>query len=266
MTASLNARLVAATAIAREAGQVMRTRFKGRKPGDFAFKGHQDFITEVDGEVERLVAARLQEQFPEDGLIGEEGANRAGSRIWVVDPIDGTANFARGIAHFCISIAQVEDGDVKVGVIYDPMRDELFAAARGEGATLNGAPLAVSGLDDPRQASVECGWSMRRPMADYLAGLARITALGAGLYRCGSGALGMAYVAAGRIDGYCELHINAWDVLAGILLVEEAGGRCSPFLEGEGLRKGNPILGATPALYPALAEASGIDFAPAGAG
>lgn len=266
MTASINARLIAASAIAREAGQVMRTRFKGRKPGDFAFKGHQDFITEADGEVERLVAARLQEQFPEDGLIGEEGASRAGNRIWVVDPIDGTSNFARGIGHFCVSIAQVEAGEIKVGVIYDPMRDELFAAGRGEGATLNGAPMAVSGIEDPRQASVECGWSMRRPISDYLACVTRVTALGAGLYRCGSGALGMAYVAAGRIDGYCELHINAWDVLAGILLVEEAGGRCSPFLAGDGLRKGNPILAATPALYPALAAASGIDAASAAVG
>jgi myo-inositol-1(or 4)-monophosphatase len=258
MTATLTARLVTASAIAREAGQVMRTRFQSRRRGDFAFKGPQDFITEVDGEIERMVGDALHEAFPEDGLIGEEGASRPGARLWIVDPIDGTANFARGIAHFCISIAQVENGEVVVGVIYDPMRDELFAAARGEGATLNGAPMAVSGLADMRQSSVECGWSTRLPLADYLACVTRVTALGAGLYRCGSGALGMAYVAAGRTDGYCELHINAWDVLAGVLLVTEAGGTCSDFLAGEGLRKGNPILAATPALYPALAAASGI--------
>ncbi|MHB2169420.1 inositol monophosphatase family protein [Alsobacter sp. R-9] len=250
--------LAAAEAIGREAGDLMRRRFLARTPGTFSLKGQQDYLTETDGEVERMVAARLAERFPGDGLIGEEGASRPGERLWIVDPIDGTANFARGISHFCISVALVAGGRPVVGVIYDPMLDEMFAARLGGGATLNGRPMAVSGLASMTNASVECGWSLRVPMETYHAMIRRITDRGAGLYRMGSGALGMAYVAAGRIDGYCELHINAWDVLAGVLLVEEAGGRCSAFLAGNGLREGNPILGSTPALFDTLSELTGI--------
>lgn len=255
---SLQDRLSTAVTIARDAGAIMRARYRDRRAGTFEMKGHQDFLTEVDGEIERFVAAALAQAFPEDGMIGEEGASRPGKRTWVVDPIDGTANFARGISHFCISIAQVENGQVAIGVIYDPIRDELFAASRGGGATLNGAPMRVAPTADLRSAFVECGWSTRRPIADYIAVVERVSATGAGHYRCGSGALGMAYVAAGRIDAYCELHINAWDVLAGILLVEEAGGVCNPFLAGGGLVHGNPILAATPALYPSLSALTGI--------
>lgn len=256
--AALDRALATATAIAHEAGAVMRERYLKRSPDGFAFKGRHDFITAVDGEIERLVAARLEAAFPQDGMIGEEGASRPGERLWIVDPIDGTANFARGIGHFCISIALLAGGRTVVGVIHDPMRDETFAARLGGGATLDGKPMAVSGVTDMGRASIECGWSTREPVARYVEVVSNVMALGGGLYRCGSGALGMAYVAAGRIDGYCELHINAWDVLAGHLLVEEAGGRCNDFLAGEGLTRGNPILAATPALYDALSDASGV--------
>lgn len=256
--AALDGALATAVTVAHEAGALMRERYLNRSPDGFAFKGRHDFITAVDGEVERLVGARLASAFPKDGMIGEEGASRPGERVWIVDPIDGTANFARGIGHFCISIALVAGGRTAVGVIYDPMRDETFAARRGGGATLNGAPMRVSGVTDMNRASIECGWSTREPVSRYVEIVAKVMELGGGLYRCGSGALGMAYVAAGRIDGYCELHINAWDVLAGHLLVEEAGGRCSDFLAGDGLTKGNPILGATPHLYDVLSAATGV--------
>jgi myo-inositol-1(or 4)-monophosphatase len=252
-------RYVAACAIAREAGALARSLFQARVAGAFDWKGHQDYLTEADGEVERLVLTRIAEAFPDDTVIGEEGGGRASPQVWVVDPIDGTANFARGIHHFCVSLAFVRDGRTEVGAICSPIVDELYAARRGGGATLNAAPLKVSAIADFRQSMIELGWSTRRPLADYVAMIGRVTAAGAGFRRGGSGALGIAYVAAGRIEGYAELHMNAWDALAGLLMVEEAGGRINDFLGGDGLTNGNPVLAATPALYATLTATTQID-------
>jgi myo-inositol-1(or 4)-monophosphatase len=256
-------RLDVACAVAREAGAVMKARAGGGAGGAVAFsmKGHQDYLTEVDGEVEALVKARLAAAFPQDGFIGEEGGGSAVDSAWVIDPIDGTANFARGIGHFCVSMGYVADGASRVGVIYDPSRDELFAAATGLGATLNGAPIRVSAVSDIRDSAIECGWSMRRPIADWVALVDRVAATGAGIYRSGSGALGLAYVAAGRLEAYCELHINAWDVAAGLALVAEAGGRANDFFADGGLHAGNPVLVTNTALADVIEAATGIALA-----
>ncbi|MBV9431339.1 MAG: inositol monophosphatase [Hyphomicrobiales bacterium] len=248
-----------AQAVAREAGQLIRRRFQDKSSFKLSFKGHQDYLTEVDGEVEELVVSRLRALFPEDTFIGEEGERKESASVWVIDPIDGTANFARGIAHFCISIAYLRGGKPLIGVIYDPMRDELFCAAEGDGASLNGEPIKVSGLADIRSSTVEIGWNNRSGMPAFLALVETVAVgCGAGMIRSASGALGMAYVAAGRIDAYVENHINAWDVLAGLVLVREAGGYVSDFLAGDGLTNGNPVLACTPKLRNVLAEASGI--------
>jgi myo-inositol-1(or 4)-monophosphatase len=251
-------RFLCAQAVAREAGQLIRRRFADKSSFDLAFKGHQDHLTEVDGEAERLIIERLGEAFPGDTFIGEESGREASDSLWVIDPIDGTACFARGIPHFCVSIAYLRDRNPTIGVIYDPIFDEMFAATAGAGATLNGEPVRVSGSDDIRSATVEIGWNMRSGIPGFVALVDRVMARGAGMIRSGSGALAMAYVAAGRLDAYLEQHINAWDVLAGLLLVREAGGYVSDFLAGEGLSKGNPVLACTPGLRQVLSEASGI--------
>jgi myo-inositol-1(or 4)-monophosphatase len=253
-----DARQPCAEAVAREAGKLMRRRFEDRSSFSLSFKGHQDYLTEVDLEVERLAVSRLARLFPGDTFIGEEGSRQASDSVWVIDPIDGTANFARGIAHFCISIAYLKDGRPACGVIYDPMRDEMFSAAAGGGARLNGVELKVSSTTDIRAATVEIGWNNRSGIKSFLALLDKVMAEGAGMIRSGSGALGMAYAAAGRIDAYLETHINAWDVLAGLLLVREAGGYVSDFLAGDGLSKGNPVLACTPELREVLTTLSGI--------
>lgn len=253
-------RLLAAIGIAREAGSLMRTRYQARPQVlSLNFKGPQDYLTETDGEVEAFVRAQLAEAFPEDGFLGEEGGGALSDRLWVVDPIDGTANFARGIPHFCISMAYVEAGQVEVGVIFNPMTHEMYAARRGHGATLDGRPMRVSGITDFRQCTIELGWSPRLPPEPYVDALSAIKHAGANVRRGGSGALGLAYVADGRIDAYAELHINAWDALAGILLIQEAGGYVNDFLAGEGLSKGNPILGCTPAIAASLRDIMGLD-------
>jgi myo-inositol-1(or 4)-monophosphatase len=258
---SLQNRLLAAMAVAREAGALARRRFLDRSSFTVGFKGPQNFITEVDGEVERLIQSRLIEVFAEDGFIGEEGDGRVGKAdapIWVVDPIDGTANFARGTPHWCVSIACVLGRAVEVGVIYDPMVDELFSARRGAGAWLNGTAMKAAPTTALPEATIEIGWNMRYGADLFLALYGRIVATGAGAVRAGSGALGLAYVAAGRRDGYVENHINAWDCLAGNLLVAEAGGYVTDFLAGEGLRKGNPLIACAPGVKAALIEAAAI--------
>ena len=226
------------------------------------FKGPQDFLTVTDAEVEELIRRRLSELFPKDSFFGEEGGGAFERDVWVVDPIDGTANFARGIPHFAISIAFARDNRAEIGVIYDVMHAELYTALRGRGAILNGEPIRVSGLADMRQATVEAGWSPRLPPEPYVAVVERLKTTGANVRRAGSGTLALAYVADGRIDAYCELHINSWDALAGLLIIEEAGGWTNNFLAGDGMRAGNPILACTPELADALTTATGIGKEP----
>ncbi len=259
---ALDIRFEAAKALAREAGVIARRRFRDRGSFTVGFKGPQDYLTEVDSEVERLIADRVRKLFSGDGFIGEEGGGRAGAPdapVWVVDPIDGTANFARGAPHFCISIAILVGRDVEVGVVYDPMVDELFAARRGAGATLNGVKLRVSDATDLKRGTVEIGWNVRYAAEKYLGLVGRVVATGASPMRSGSGALGLAYVAAGRSDGYVENHIRAWDCLAAIALVSEAGGYVSDFLANGGLDAGAPILAAAPGVKDALIAAAAIE-------
>lgn len=251
-------RYLAACAIAREAGDLMRRLYEKREMNSYKLKGHQDYLTEADGEVEKLIVQRIGEAFPEDTVFGEEGGGKFSPQVWVIDPIDGTANFARGIPHFCVSIAFVREGQIAAGAMCNPMLGELFAARAGGGATLNGRPMKVSKTPDLRSATVELGWSTRRPMEEYADMLIRVVKEGAGVRRSGSGALGLAYVADGRTDAYAELHINSWDCLAGILMVNEAGGWTNDFLKGDGLVQGNPVLGCNPALRDAIVKATGI--------
>jgi myo-inositol-1(or 4)-monophosphatase len=252
----LDLRLSVATALAHEAGHLALLRFRDRR-FTIGFKGPQDFLTEVDQEVERLVAGRLHRLFPQDGFIGEEGEGRVahgGAPTWVVDPIDGTANFARGTPHFCVSIALTDGVKALAGAIYDPATDELFTARTGGGAFLNGAPIRVTTTTALRTASVEVGWNLRAGAEVFLGLMRRIVETGAAPMRSGSGALALAYVAAGRSDAFVEPVINAWDCLAGNVMVEEAGGYVSDFLAGDGLTKGNPLLACTPGLRDALAD------------
>jgi myo-inositol-1(or 4)-monophosphatase len=259
---ALQTRFLAACAIARDAGALARRRFLDRSSFTIAFKGPQDFITEVDGEVERLIQSRVIEVFSDDGFIGEEGeglVGAPGAPVWVVDPIDGTSNFARGTPHYCVSIACIIGRAVEVGIIYDPMLDELFCARRGAGAWLNGMAMRTAETTELGKATIEVGWNMRSGSPAFLALFGRIIATGAGAVRAGSGALGLAYVAAGRRDGYVENHINAWDCLAGNLLVAEAGGYVTDFLAGEGLRKGNPLIACAKGVKAALIAAANIE-------
>jgi myo-inositol-1(or 4)-monophosphatase len=245
---SLKNRLLIACAVAREAGALQKRRFLDRDAMIYKFKGPQDYLTATDGEVEKLVRGRLLEAFPGDTFLGEEDGGQVSDRTWVVDPIDGTSNFARGIPHFCVSIAFVFHGVASIGVIYQPILDELFAAAKGLGATLNGESIETSSTISLDKSLLEVGRASRQPQAAYLAMLDTVMNTGAAIRGAGSGALAVANVAAGRVDGCFETHMYSWDCLAGLVLVEEAGGRVNDFLAGDGLLKGNPIFASAPGI------------------
>ncbi len=220
--------------IARDAGAILRDRF-GR-PHDIRFKGEIDMVTEADRASEALIADRLRARYPDHQLLGEEGARGAAETDgaapyrWVIDPLDGTTNFAHGMPGFAVSIGLEHAGTPIVGVVLDPIRDELFVARQGGGATLNGAPLRVSATDDLLRSLLATGFSYelaRRPKQaeSWLAFLTRVQAI----RQTGSSALNLCNVAAGRLEGYWEDGVLPWDVAAGVLMVREAGGTISRF-------------------------------------
>jgi myo-inositol-1(or 4)-monophosphatase len=241
--------------LARDAGRLAHSAF-GQSAT--SMKGRHDVVTAMDREVERFIRKAIAARYPNDAIIGEEEGGGAGERLWLIDPIDGTANYARGIPHYCVSIGYLEHGVPVVAAVHDPSHDWLYSAARGEGAWRDGERLAVSPCADLGAATVECGWSTRRSTADYLALVSRVMAAGCAIRRVGSGALGLTDVAAGRSEAYCELHINAWDCAAGILLVQEAGGHTNDFFTGAGLTAGNPVIATNDALCAKLAAVIGI--------
>ncbi len=258
----IHTRFFAAQAIAREGGQLALKLFRNRDALTVETTGVHDRVSEADFEVEALIRDRLAALYPDDGFLGEEsGAKESSgdaSGVWVVDPIDGTDCFVNGIPVWCVSIAYLVGNEVEIGVIYDPNADELFATRRGHGASLNGAPICASAARSLEDGIVGIGYSPRTDRQPAVAAIDRLLSAGGMYQRNGSGALMLAYVAAGRLIGYYEAHINAWDCLAGIALVREVGGWTNDFLADEGLRRGNLIVAAPPGLEEALRRVAGL--------
>ncbi|MCP1315795.1 inositol monophosphatase [Halomonas sp. 707D7] len=261
-TPELDARADFLEALIRQAGLEARERYAARPPGRYTLKGPQDFLTEADTAVETLVREAITRRFPEDAFLGEEtGGNVSGQATWVVDPIDGTANYARGIDHFCVCIAFVDAGRTQLGAIYSPCTEELYVARRGGGAYKNARRLSVADTPSLATATIELGWSPRTPLKGYLDTQAALITQGANVRRGASGALALAWVAEGRIDGYLEHHMRPWDSLAGLLLVKEAGGTTHPYLSlPDTLVLGGPVMAATPAIAPMLTRHARLDI------
>jgi myo-inositol-1(or 4)-monophosphatase len=218
---------------ARAAGQLLRERYG--QPQHVEYKGEIDLVTPLDRQAEALIVQRIHAAFPGHTIVAEEGSGTAGSREhrWLVDPLDGTVNYAHGYPVFSVSIAYERAGQVVLGVVYDPLRDELFCAEAGVGATLNGRPLRVSATDALVRSLLTTGFPYDRTL--YPAALRRWDALiyqAQALRRGGSAALDLCCVAAGRCDGYWEQPIQPWDVAAGLLLVAEAGGQVTSLTGG----------------------------------
>ncbi len=213
------------------AGAVLRQNYS--KPHQVTMKGAIDPVTESDLQSQEMIIALIRQKFPEHGFLAEEdlgqppSAGQASPYRWIIDPLDGTVNFAHGYPAFCVSIACEAEGRLEYGVIYDPMRDELFEARRGGGAWLNGQSIGVSETARLDRALVATGfpYDIRERLSATMGRMGRILGAVQGLRRGGSAALDMAYVACGRFDGYCEENLKPWDTAAGLLLVLEAGGR-----------------------------------------
>lgn len=255
MSAALARRHAFAVELAEAAGAKALSLQPPPGAPEATLKGTQDWLTVADGAVEAFVAEALAAEFPEDAFMGEEtGASRAGGLLWVVDPIDGTSNFARGTPRFCVSIGLLDGRVPVVGAVHAPVLRETFAAMQGAGATLNGKPIKAASTTDLARAQIECGWSHRRPNEGFY-GLTRgVMDRGAMLRAGGSGTLGLTDVACGRTDAYLELHINLWDVAAAISILTEAGAVVSDFTAGNGMTEGNPIFAAAPGIAAALGE------------
>jgi myo-inositol-1(or 4)-monophosphatase len=231
-----------AAEIAREAGARLREFFAQGVATEY--KGDVDVVTVADRTVEKLIRTRLGEAFPEHGIYGEEGTRERMDQEfrWYVDPLDGTTNFAHGFPQFCVSMGLEqrgaglkpdEDGTIQAAVIYDPMRDELFEAELGRGATVNGKPLHVSKTAHLAEALVATGFpSRKRHQSPNIHFYHEFTLRSHGVRRAGSAALDLAYVAAGRLEAFWEFNLNPWDTAAGVLLVTAAGGRVSNFAGG----------------------------------
>jgi myo-inositol-1(or 4)-monophosphatase len=228
-----------AAEIAREAGALLREY--SAEGVETEYKGEVDLVTVADRAAEKLIRTRLAAAFPEHGIYGEEGTReRLDSAFrWYVDPLDGTTNFAHGFPHFAVSLGlehrpagtrPEDDGTLVAAVIYDPMRDELFAAERGRGAVLNDKPMAVSRTGNLAEALLATGFpSRKRHSSPNIHFCQEFTLRSHGVRRAGSAALDLAYVACGRVDAFWEFNLNPWDTAAGVLLVEEAGGRVTDF-------------------------------------
>ncbi|MGH9607528.1 MAG: inositol monophosphatase family protein [Terracidiphilus sp.] len=268
-----------AAAVAREAGARLREFYA--EGVETEYKGDVDIVTIADRTVEKLIRTRLSEAFPEHGVYGEEGTRERldGEFRWYVDPLDGTTNFAHGFPQFCVSLGLEQraaqrfaqnvdqrlgqgldqgqadqkpddDGTLVAGVIYDPLRDELFSAERGGGARLNGKPIHVSRTGNLAEALLATGFpSRKRHLSPNIHFYQEFTLRSHGVRRAGSAALDLAYVACGRLDGFWEFNLNPWDTAAGILLVEEAGGKVTDYASGHFRLASDEILASNGAIH-----------------
>ena len=240
--------LQTAITVAREAGAIVRDSFPRTTLAHIRFKGVVDPVTETDTAAEELIVARLRAAFPDQRILAEESGGDEwrvpGPPLWLIDPLDGTNNFAHGFPHLGISLALLVEGQIVVGVIHDPLRGETFAATAGSGATLNGQPVRVSSVEDLAGAFLATGFPYDRRTApdNNTERLDHFLRRSLGVRRTGAAALDLAYVACGRLDGFWEIRLKPWDVAAGVLLVREAGGRTTDFEGNPGCLSGEFIV------------------------
>ncbi|HYZ06784.1 MAG TPA: inositol monophosphatase family protein [Rubrobacter sp.] len=256
----MTSELEAALSAARSAGEVLRAGFGTEHA--ITYKGEVDLVTEIDEEAERVIREKLLGTFPTYGMLAEEGGELAGEEDthWIVDPLDGTTNYAHALPIFCVAIGLERAGEVVLGVVHDPMREEIYVAERGGGATLNGEPIKVSDTEELIQALIATGFPYdRAEMPEALELFGRFAATTRGMRRLGSAALDLCYVASGRLDGYYERGIWPWDLAAGSLILEEAGGKLTNY-RGDVLDlEGREIVASNGRLHSAMTRLTGED-------
>lgn len=253
-TIDLRTRLDVAMAAARAGGKLLLAHYERRDLLVIDQKGSNDFVSQADRESEVVIVDMLTRAFPQDGLLGEEGGQGGPAdapMVWCIDPLDGTSNFLHGAHNWCVSIGLVQGDQPVLGVIYDPLRDEMFAGGVSIPMTVNGVPTAVSTVDALDHAVISLGHNARVPLELFGAETLRLLASGAAFRQLGAGALMLAYVAAGRFEGYYEWHMWPWDAVAGLAMIEAAGGQYEPYLTGP-LEKGGKVLASNAVLHDAM--------------
>jgi myo-inositol-1(or 4)-monophosphatase len=238
--------------VAREAGAILRAGYNTEH--QVSYKGVIDLVTEVDHQSEAFLLGEVRGKYPDHHIFAEESGIIQGSdqHIWYVDPLDGTVNYAHHIPIFCVSIAYAANGTLQLGAVYDPMRDEMFSAERGKGATLNGKPLQVSAVTELQKSLLVTGfpydaWNTEQ---DNFANFVHFGKLTQGVRRFGSAALDLCYVAAGRFDGFWEMSLKPWDVAAGGLICREAGARITNVKGNEDfISPPQSVVAATPGVH-----------------
>ncbi|MEJ8475322.1 inositol monophosphatase family protein [Roseibium algae] len=257
-------RLDFAATLARKAGDLGMDYFRRLETLTVTKKGHQDLVSEADRDVETLVRKALAAAYPEDGIVGEEHGDVEGTSgyTWVIDPIDGTANFLTSIPQWCVIIACVHNGETIVGVIHDPNVNETFRAAKGHGAFVNDRPIKVTDSDSLSNGSLGIGFNGRTTASDAINCIGALVSKGGVFFRNASGGLMLAYAASGRLIGYCESHMNAWDCLAGMLITTEAGGEVAPYDAHDTLINGARVVVGGPGVFKEICDIADASFAP----
>lgn len=257
MAGSANLNVMMKTA--RKAGRGLLKDFGEVENLQVSAKGPGDFVSRADRQAEETIREELMLARPTYGFLGEEGAEIEGqdpTRRWIVDPLDGTTNFLHGLPHWAVSIALEHKGQIVAGVIYDPVKDEMFYAEKGFGAFVNEARLRVSGRHRMAEALFATGlpFSGRTDLPETLQDLARLLPTCAGVRRFGAAALDLAYVAAGRYDGFWERRLNAWDLAAGIVIVKEAGGLIEPLDPNGSILEDGTVICANEPIFDSFAK------------
>lgn len=246
---------------ARAGGDVIERYWRSLPGGSVSEKHANDFVTRADKESEEVIVARIRDRYPDDGFLGEEGGRRGAGgelRTWIADPLDGTSNFIAGFPFWCVSVAARERGEIVAGAIWDPLRRELYSAERGGGAFRNGERLRVSARESLDGAFLATGFPFRaKDRIDlYLSIFRRLFLRARAIRRAGSAALDLAQVAAGVFDGFFEFKLSIWDVAAGALLIEEAGGRICDFDGGSAFWERGNVVAGTPGVAEGIVGAA----------
>lgn len=241
---------------ARAAGDVIVRSMDKIDRLTISSKGNNDFVTEVDRKAESTIIDILRQSYPDYGILAEEsGIQDEGAEYqWIIDPLDGTTNFLHGFPQFSVSIALKHKERIITGVIYDPLSQELFTAAKGEGAQLNGKKIRVSGRAGIKGALLSTGFPYHDQsyLDTYIKTMTQLMVPTAGIRRPGSAALDLAWMAAGRTDGFWEFNLSPWDIAAGVLIVREAGGIVADFQGGDKYLKTGDIIAASPKVFPEM--------------
>ena len=243
---------------ARRAGDIMIRHLNRLDALEVAEKGRNDFVTGVDQLCEATIIETIKDHYPDHAILAEEsGASGDHEVQWIIDPLDGTINYMHGFPVFSVSIAVREKGELAHGVVYDPLRQEIFSASRGQGAQLDGRRIRVSRRVSLHGALIATGFPYRlseERIDTYLQMLKVVMIATAGVRRPGSAALDLCYLAAGRVDGFWELGLSQWDTAAGALMIREAGGRISDFRGTDGFLESGNLVAGTPKVYAALSR------------